>query len=225
MAWLKLHTDIWNDPKLKRAARAGAKGLELLPWLLVFAKIADDDGRLSVGGHAATPEEIADGIPSARATAALVTACQEACLALGVLVHDYDRVLRFASWGPRQGKASESREAVAERVRRHRAKRSGFDVKRPGVTPPRGVTVTTQTGVTVTQDEMRGEEKRGEVPPYPPNLTLHRPPPGAPATGAPKGPGEELPADPDALQALETRKAEALRRLRAPGPTQTPVSA
>lgn len=213
MAWLKMHTEIWNDPKLKRAARSGAKGLELLPWLLVFAKIADDDGRLSVGNHAATPEEIADGIPAVRTSAAAVAACIDSCLALEVLVPDYDGVPRFASWGSRQGKASDSREAVAERVRRHRQKRTGLDVKRTHVTPKVGVTVTPKKGVTVTQDEMRGEEKRGEVPPYPPNLTLHRPASGAPATGAPKGPTDELPADPGAELDLEQRKAEARRRL------------
>jgi hypothetical protein len=46
MTWAKLYTDILSDPKLMRAARLGHEQLQLLPWFVVFAKQADDRGRL-----------------------------------------------------------------------------------------------------------------------------------------------------------------------------------
>ncbi len=59
----KLWTDVIDDPKLMRADRMGARNLDLLPWLIVFAKRAEDDGRLTIDGVAADSDDIARGIP------------------------------------------------------------------------------------------------------------------------------------------------------------------
>jgi hypothetical protein len=166
MAWAKLHTDLFNDPKLKRAARSGVKNLELAPWLILFAKLADDDGRLSVGRAAATALEIAEGIPTCRPSADRVAACMDGLAAMEVLIPDYDGVLRFANWGRRQGKPSEHKDAVAARVAKHRERRA----KPVDVTPQTSVTVTRQRGVTagekrgvtVTPTEKREKEGEGE---------------------------------------------------------------
>lgn len=160
MAWAKMHTDMLGDLKLRRAAKAGTRDLELLPWLILFAKQQDDDGRLSVGDHRATPQEIAELLPGVRPKR--VEACENALVAMGILTPDYDGVLRFTNWSARQGKASDSKEAVAERVKRHRLRRQQRDGVVPAVTPKRGVTVTPKTRVTVTQEERRGEERREE---------------------------------------------------------------
>jgi len=171
MAWAKLHTDLFNDPKLKRAARSGVKNLELAPWLILFAKVADDDGRLSVGGAAATPLEIAEGIPTGKPSPERVTACIDGLTALEVLVPDYDGVLRFSNWARRQGKPSEHKDAVAARVQRHRERRAKMADVTPQigvtVTPQKGVTSGEKRGVTVTPTEKRekeGEGERGDAP-------------------------------------------------------------
>jgi hypothetical protein len=121
MPWAKLHTDILSDPKLMRAARQGRGELQLLPWFVVFAKEANDGGRLSVGGAPAHPEDIADQLPGV--TAAAVHTGLESLLAIGVLSRDVDDCLRFAKWEDRQAKPSDSKEARAERQRRSRATR------------------------------------------------------------------------------------------------------
>lgn len=158
MAWAKLHTDILGDPKLGRATRAGCKGLDLLPWLIAFAKLADDNGRLSVGGHAASAEDIAELIPGKPIRS--VQACHDSAASIGVLVQDLDGIWRLANWARRQGKPSQAKESVADRVRRHRARKDGVTE-----TPMEGVTETPEGGVTVTQEERRGEENRGEETP------------------------------------------------------------
>ena len=152
MPWAKIHTDILNDPKLMRAAAAGCKGLEFTPWLIVFAKLADDDGRLSIGGTRALPAELARGIPGA--SAGKLTACESSLISIGVLSEDTDGVLYFTRYRVRQGKPSDQPERVRERVTRHR--------KRPVVTPSRGVTVTPRKADTVTPTEETEEtEERG----------------------------------------------------------------
>lgn len=161
MTWLRLHTDILADPKLMRAARAGAKYLYLTPWLLAFAKQANDGGRLTVGHFAAEARDIAATIPCT--TPRAVDGCIRELHDIGVLEQDDDGVFRFARWEPRQSKPSASPERVRERVRSHRA--------RSTVTPPEVGEVGRysnahrghQNGVTVTPpEERRGEEKRGE---------------------------------------------------------------
>ena len=120
MAWCKLHTDIIGDPKLLRAARKGARHLHWLPWLIAFAKAADDDGRLTVNGEPAEPEDIAPQLPGA--TIDSVRLCMDELESISVLYRDMDGALAFTQWEARSGRrASEDGEAVAERVRKHRA--------------------------------------------------------------------------------------------------------
>lgn len=121
MAWAKLDTDVLGDVKLMRASRKGARHLQLWPWLIAFAKAADDGGRLSVGGLPADPEDIASQIPSTRARD--VSVCCENLLEIGVLVVDDDGAYRLTNWSRHQHSyPSDDPAAVAERVRDHRAK-------------------------------------------------------------------------------------------------------
>ena len=121
MAWAKLHTDILGDPKLLRAARKGLKGVEFLPWIIAFAKGADDDGRLSVGGEPAEPTDIAELIPCA--TRKNITESLDSLEKIGVLSRDSDGFLQFLNWEKRSGtKPSDSKSAICDRVKRHRAK-------------------------------------------------------------------------------------------------------
>jgi hypothetical protein len=121
MPWAKLHTDILGDPKLMRAARKGAKGLEYLPWLIAFAKGADDHGRLTVGHEPADAVDIADLVPGA--TSRGIRTALNALEAIGVLLRDEDGALAFARWDVRsESKPSDSPSAIAERVARHRTK-------------------------------------------------------------------------------------------------------
>lgn len=119
--FVKLWTDILADPKLMRAARKGAKSLVLLPWLIVFAKQADDDGRLTVNGQSIEPDDIVNVVPGVNAKQ--VVDCLASLVGIGVLVPDDDRALRFANWEERSGKPSDGAEAVNERVKKHRAKK------------------------------------------------------------------------------------------------------
>lgn len=121
MAWAKLHTDILGDPKLMRAARKGARELIYLPWLIAFAKQANDRGRLSVGGEPADPVDISDLIPgaTAKAVATALTALER----IDVLGRDSDGALFFWAWEKRaETKPSDTPSAIGERVRRHREK-------------------------------------------------------------------------------------------------------
>jgi hypothetical protein len=134
MAWCKLHTDILGDPKLLRAARQGMQGLVFTPWLIAFAKLSDDDGRLTIGGSAAEPVDIAPKIPNA--TDEDIRIAMESLERIGVLVRDRSNRLRFATWKQRSGtKPSDSREAVADRVRKSR-NRKKQSVNSDDVTPP-----------------------------------------------------------------------------------------
>ena len=122
MAWAKLHTDILGDVKMMRAARKGAKGLHLFPWLIAFAKEADDDGRLTVVGESADARDIADQIPGV--TVREVQACIASCLTIGILTRGDDGVLSLTAWDRRSGtKASDTPSAIHDRVKRHREKK------------------------------------------------------------------------------------------------------
>lgn len=149
MAWVKLHTDILGDPKLMRAARKGARGLELLPWVLAFAASADDDGRLTVDGEPAEPEDIAHGIPGVDADA--VSACLASLTTIGVLAPDDDGALAFAAWQRRAMKPSDTPDAA--RARKQRSRATHRDVT-PGHA---GQGVTVSRGGHATEGEEEGE--------------------------------------------------------------------
>lgn len=129
--WAKLHTDILADPKLMRAARKGARWLLHLPWLIAFAKRADDSGRLTVNGEPAEAEDYLQSIPCT--TEKAVTLALDELEKLGILVRELGGALAFSAWGKRQQAPSESHEAVRERVKRHRAARKSNKITK-GVT-------------------------------------------------------------------------------------------
>lgn len=183
MVWLRLHTDILGDPKLIRATREGAKCLYLTPWLLAFAKQADDGGRLSVGGVPAEPRDIARLIPNT--TAREVEKCAKALQGIGVLVIDEYGILKFPQWETRQSKPSATPAAVTQRVRKHRQakeeREKGAENETPsGVfhTPPNETPPEERRG-----EEKRGEEKRG---------VLQRDPKAGAPDGAPEVEAPEL---------------------------------
>lgn len=157
MAWAKLWTDILGDTKLMRAARKGARNLQLTPWLFAFAKEANDNGRLTVGGVPADPEDIANLIPCCRPRDVTV-ACIH-LLEIRVLVRDSDGAYRFLNWGKRQGRTppSDEPEAVTERVRRHRAR------KRNGVTETMRNGVAPESVTTPEKEEEKEKEKETET--------------------------------------------------------------
>jgi hypothetical protein len=131
MAWAKLHTDILGDPKLMRAARKGAKGLHLLPWLIAFAKQADDEGRLTVGGEPADAVDIAALIPGA--TPRMVADCLESLERIGVLEPSGgDGAVHLAAWERRSGtKPSDSKDAIRDRVTAHRDRKRNAEDETP----------------------------------------------------------------------------------------------
>ncbi|MDB4893446.1 MAG: hypothetical protein JWL61_5301 [Gemmatimonadetes bacterium] len=166
MPWAKLHTDILGDPKLMRAARNGMKGLEYLPWIIAFAKESDDDGRLSVGGLPAEPEDFVSLIPNSRAK--IVAISLQNLEQIGVLSRDSDDFLRFSAWEQRSGaKSSDSPEAVRVRVARHRAKKKEAQTlaTQPDSAVAQPITETGGNGNGVTlgiATEKRREEKEVE---------------------------------------------------------------
>lgn len=159
--WAKVWTDILGDPKLMRAARKGQTGLELTPWLIVFARAAKDGGRLTINGDPVEVDDLLPLIPCS--TPASITACLDALLQLAVLVKDEDGALRFSTWEERQAKPSDSREAVRERVERHRVRRRDVAAVVESVTTPaEPVTPVTRQGAlhgNATEGEEEGEEK------------------------------------------------------------------
>lgn len=160
MSWAKLHTDILGDPKLMRAARKGAKGLEFLPWIIAFAKQADDDGRLSIGGEPADAVDLAQLIPGA--TPKTLRNCLISLENIGVLVRDSSDFLRFSAWEHRSGtKPSDAPSAVAGRVARHRAAKS-LQAKDKG-NASNALHVTRDNATEKRrEEEKREEERRGE---------------------------------------------------------------
>jgi hypothetical protein len=164
MSWVKLHDDILADPKLLRAARAGHQHLVLLPWLLVFARHANDGGRISVGQTAADPHDIAHQLPGVDLSA--VSACLKSLTDIGVLSPDPDGCLRFVKWQERQAKPSAAKSAVAERVRNHRQKKKGGkSADSPSsdpVTPSEALQEKGDVTPCNATEQKRGEEKRRE---------------------------------------------------------------
>jgi hypothetical protein len=153
MAWAKLHTDILADPKLMRAARRGARGLNLLPWLIVIAKQCEDEGRFTVAGEPMEPADMAPLIPGVTETE-VAEACRS-LIEIGVLVEEAG-ALRLAAWGRRQQRPSETPAAVGERVRKHRrkVKRASNDTCNDGCNDERN------DGCNATEErERRGEEE------------------------------------------------------------------
>jgi hypothetical protein len=184
MAWVKLHDDILGDPKLMRAARRGSADLIVLPWLIAFANMAGDGGRLSVGGSAADPDDIAYQIPGA--TAEQVGRALNSLEGIGVLTEDPDGCLRFAKWDHRQSKPSNSKEAIRERVTKHRnAKRRNASASNTpsalqgvtgvwnGVASMPGEGAVTPCNAT---EQKRGEEKRREKEENPADAGAGKPP-------------------------------------------------
>jgi hypothetical protein len=155
--YARLWTEVLSDPKLMRAARKGAKCLALLPWIIVFAKRAKANGRLEVDGAPADEHDIAPCIPGV--TAAKVKCTLSDLEQIGVLVRDADGALRFSAWEFRNaGKASDSREAVAERVRNHRSR------KKAGGNGGNALqVVTAEVLPVVTGNDTESREKRAET--------------------------------------------------------------
>jgi hypothetical protein len=165
--FVKLWTDILGDPKLLRAARKGAKCLDQIPWLIVFAKAAQDDGRLSVNGEAAEPEDIAALVPCT--TPKKIAGCMAECVNLGILAEDDDGVLRFASWERRaSGKPSDAPSAIAERVRKHRerkrAERTGNAERETGGNALPGVTDNATEKEKELEQEQESKGASGDAP-------------------------------------------------------------
>lgn len=170
MAWAKLHTEILGDPKLMRAARKGARELVFLPWLIAFAKQADDSGRLTVGSEPAEAADIAPLIPGATTKAvALALASLET---IGVLARD-DDALRFTRWDVRsESKPSDSPSAIGERVKRLRDKKRKAEAVTTGnalpETPCNALHVTPDNATEKRrEEEKRGEESADAIPPPP----------------------------------------------------------
>jgi hypothetical protein len=162
--WAKLHTSILGDGKLMRAARKGAKGLEMLPWLFAFAKAEGHDGRLEVSGEPAEPADIAALIPGnpVKAVAQCMASCESN--AVKMLVRDEDDVLCFVSWERRQSvRQSDTPEAINERVRRHRekkrAERNGEQRSETGETSLQGGDETASNALDLDRDLDRDTEE------------------------------------------------------------------
>jgi hypothetical protein len=153
--WAKLYTDILGDPKLLRAARKGFRELELLPWLIVFAKQSDDAGRLTVAGEPAEPEDIAGLLPGI--TPRRVGTALASLEAVGVLARQDDGALCFTAWSHRSGsKPSDGADAIRDRVQRHRqAKRNAGHSGNE--TPCNALQV---TGGNATEEEEEKEEEK-----------------------------------------------------------------
>jgi hypothetical protein len=125
--YVPFHTNAFGSPKLMQAHQGGARGIGLLPWLILQAKRIDDNGKLSAGqGIAANATTLAGGIP---ATAGDVEDSIDSFLAVGTLRRALDGVLVFANWKHwqppgwkprRRAKPSDDPDATRERKRRQR---------------------------------------------------------------------------------------------------------
>lgn len=155
--YAKLWTDILGDEKLMRAARKGAKHLVILPWLFAFAKKVDDNGRLTVDGEPAEPDDISALIPGV--TPRQVAACFEELERIKVLVRDDDGALRLSAWEHRSGagsKPSDAPESVADRVRKHRLRKKAAASTSANETPHTDEDTLSETP-SVTPDVTRSE--------------------------------------------------------------------
>lgn len=62
--YVRLSTRILSHPKLMAGAARGLRGLELWPWILAEAHVANDGGRLTVAGEPADAWILSRGIPN-----------------------------------------------------------------------------------------------------------------------------------------------------------------
>jgi hypothetical protein len=167
--YARLWVDILGDPKLLRAADEGAKNLVILPWLIAWAKRADASGRIETSGKPSNPREIARAIPnvSPRHVGKSLAELE----AINVLERDADGCYRFTAWDYRNsGKTSDSKEAVAERVRKHRERKrrqragneSQLDLSSGNTSNALPVTDVTSKRVESREEREESREKRVE---------------------------------------------------------------
>jgi hypothetical protein len=168
--WVKMSSDILDNPVLMRAAREGHPQVAFLPYIVLFAGKADDNGRLTVGGKPAEPEDIAPGIPGA--VPASVRACLAALAEIGFLLEEPGGVLRLADWLHSSGKPSDQPERVRDRVKNHRQRKRG----NPPVTPveTRAETRGNALRNATEGDENRVDENRKEKPSAPGGAAVQR---------------------------------------------------
>ncbi len=165
--WAKLHTEILGEEKFMRAARKGARGLLLMPWLLAVAKRAKDGGRLTVRGEPIEYEDLELVIPGL--TRELLQDALCSLVNVGTLTA-VDGVYQFVNWERRQSrpaKPSDAPEATRERQRKSRSTRlltPARESSRP-VTPMSRPPVTPRDTGRVTRGDYRHEtEDRRERP-------------------------------------------------------------
>jgi len=157
--FVKWYLDALSDPVIARAARNGAKKLEMLPWLMAWAKRANDDGRLTINGDPATPLDIAETM-SIRPKAGEVERALAELMAVGLVVRDDDGAFRLSEWSRQSAKPSDSREQTAERKRRQR-ERERHEQSSP-VTPCHAPHVTRGHATEQEQETEREPEKDQE---------------------------------------------------------------
>lgn len=118
----KFVADALDDPKLRRGVANGLRELELLPWLLLFARVHGTAGALEVDGEGADPALIAMSLPGV--TPERVATAMASLRTLNILTkRPEDGVYVFTAWDKRNGKPpSAGKEQVRERVAKHRAK-------------------------------------------------------------------------------------------------------
>lgn len=207
--WAKLYTDILGDPKLMSAARTGATNLELLPWLIAFAKLADCGGRLEINGKRADSRDIAALLPRVRASR--VKKCESELLAIGVLVADSDGVSRFANWERRSGQVrkspSDTTEATRARKRRSRARHEDVTTRDPNPSrvESRGVELELeieQQRIDLDQERALGHEPGSADEPASaaPPTSEPQPQPAEPVAPVPVSPAHQIPWPEDALE-------------------------
>lgn len=157
----KFYADALDDPKLRRAAKRGRKELELLPWLLLWARVHGEDGRLEVDGDAVDASLIADSLPGV--TTRRVKIAIASLEAEGILTRDDDGVLAFAAWETRnESFPSDTKEARRDRKRKSRerlAASADESAESRAPEPSRDVTAVTSRDVT---NVTRGEEEKEE---------------------------------------------------------------
>ena len=151
--WVRMQIELLGDPRLQRAARHGAKRLDLLLWIILFAARADDGGRLTVGNEPAEPEDIARHLPAVSAEE--VAEALRSLEMTGILVRDPDGVLRLDDWERWWAyRPSETKEAQKRRQRLSRSR------KRAATTTDVTTAVTTGHDVTVLDVTLQKQNKK-----------------------------------------------------------------
>jgi hypothetical protein len=156
LSWGKIPLALLGHPAVRRAEREGHRGLEWMPWIILFAILADDDGRLTVGRQAAEPQDIAPLLPGA--TLAAVRTCLGSMRKLGFLLEKRGGVLQLSDEMRcfSSGKPSDQPDAVRKRVAKHRdRKRAHASSETPAVTPGNALHVTPEKR---REDETRGDK-------------------------------------------------------------------